>query len=348
VRPEQSPDERQISDAAARRGALDRWLDSYHEESLEPDLPIVDPHHHLWDRGGHTYRLPQFRADIGGSHNIRASVFVECLSHYRADGPRSFRVLGETAFVVDEVQSDISGAPLVQAMVGAADLMLGAEVEAVLDAQIETAAGLLRGIRYASAWDASPAIHSAYPTVPHILGNARFREGFARLVPHGLIFEAWVYFTQLLELSDIAAAFPETVIVLDHLGGPIGVGPYAGTRADNFEIWRRGISALAQHQNVHVKLGGLAMKLAGFGFDRSERPVSSQTLAAAWRPYVETCIMAFGPGRCMFESNFPIDKASCSYGVLWNAFKRIVAGASKEEKNALFAGTAARVYSLTP
>jgi predicted TIM-barrel fold metal-dependent hydrolase len=207
--------------------------------------------------------------------------------------------------------------------------------------------GRFRGIRYISASHPDEAARGSSVNRPAgLLLNAKAREGFARLHPLGLSFDAWMYHTQLGDLVDLARAFPETPIVLNHVGGPIGIGPYAGHRDEVFAVWRAGIEELARCPNVHVKLGGLGMRLFGFNLHQGDMPPSSEQLAAAWRPYVETCIAAFGASRAMFESNFPVDKGACSYSVLFNAFKRLASGASASEKSDLFAGTASRFYRL--
>jgi L-fuconolactonase len=225
--------------------------------------------------------------------------------------------------------------------------MLGAGVETVLEAMIMAGGGRFRGIRYITASHPDEAARGSSVNRPAgLLISPKLREGFARLHPLGLSFDAWMYFTQLGELLDLARAFPETLIVLNHVGGAIGIGPYAGKRDEVFAAWKGGIEELAGCPNVHVKLGGLGMRLFGFDVQEGALPPSSEHLAALWRPYIETCIAAFGPERAMFESNFPVDKGSGAYPVFWNAFKRIAAGCSAAEKAALFQGTASRFYRL--
>jgi predicted TIM-barrel fold metal-dependent hydrolase len=328
------------------------WLERHREEILEPDLPIVDPHHHLVDRANTgRYLLPDLLADTGSGHNITATVYLEWLSMYRAGGPEGMRPVGEVEFangVAAMAASGLYGKTQVCAgIVGYADLMLGARVEPVLEAMIGAGGGRFRGIRYITASHPDEAARGSSVNRPAgLLTDARVREGFARLHPLGLSFDAWMYFTQLPELVDLARAFPQTPIVLNHVGGPIGIGPYAGKREEGLAEWRRHIEAVARCPNVHVKLGGLGMRLFGFDVHQRDMPPSSEQLAALWRPYIETCIAAFGPIRAMFESNFPVDKGSGGYAVFWNAFKRIVAGCSADEKAALFAGTASRFYRL--
>jgi L-fuconolactonase len=328
------------------------WLDQRREEIIEPDLAIVDPHHHLVDRPETgRYLLPELLADLGSGHNITATVYLEWLSMYRATGPAELRPVGEIEFangVAAMAASGTYGKPRVCAgIVGYADLMLGASVEKVLEAMIAAGGGRFRGIRFISATHPDQAAWGSLVNRPAgLLMDERVREGFARLAPLGLSFDAWMYHTQLGELVDLARAFPETEIVLDHVGGPIGLGRYAGKRDEVFAEWSARICELAGCSNVHIKLGGLGMRMFGFNVHTGELPPSSEELAAAWRPYIETCITAFGPERAMFESNFPVDKGSCGYAALWNAFKRIAAGCSTAEKAALFAATAAKFYRL--
>ena len=328
------------------------WLQKRQEEILEPALPIVDPHHHLVDRANTgRYLLPELLADTRSGHNIIATVYLEWLSMYRAEGPVPLRPVGEVEFangVAAIAASETFGKTKVCAgIVGYADLMLGDQVEEVLEAMILAGGGRFRGIRYISASHPDEAARGSSINRPSgLLLNAKVREGFAKLHPLGLSFDAWMYFTQLGELVDLARAFPETPIVLDHVGGPIGIGPYAGKRDDVFTEWKNSITELARCPNVHVKLGGLGMRLFGFDVHAGELPPSSEELATLWRPYIETCIEAFGPARAMFESNFPVDKGSGSYQMFWNAFKRIAAGCSADEKTALFSGTASRFYRL--
>src|SRR6266852_5526158 len=328
------------------------WLARREEEILDPDLPIVDPHHHLVDRENTgRYLLPDLLADTGSGHNITATVYLEWLSMYRAAGPSEMRPVGEVEFAngvaAMAASGTYGGTKVCAGIVGYADLMLGASVETVLEAMIMAGGGRFRGIRYISASHPDEAARGSSVNRPAgLLMNDKVREGFARLQPLGLSFDAWMYFTQLGELVDLARAFPETPIVLDHVGGAIGIGPYAGRRDEVFAEWKRSIGELAHCPNVHVKLGGLGMRLFGFDVHTGATPPSSEQLAALWRPYIETCIEAFGPQRAMFESNFPVDKGGGSYHVFWNAFKRLASDCSADEKAALFSGTASRFYRL--
>ncbi|TWT12680.1 amidohydrolase [Reyranella sp. CPCC 100927] len=327
------------------------WLAQRHEAALEPGLPIVDPHHHLWERSDHRYLMQDLLDDTGAGHNVIATVFVECMAMYRAAGPEEAKPVGETEFVNGVAAMSASGGygttRLCAGIVGFADLMLGDRVTPVLEAHVRAGGGRFRGIRHAAGWDASPDIRNSHTNPPQgLLGDATFRAGFARLAPLDLTFDAWLYHPQLEELLGLARAFPGTTIILDHVGGPLGYGPYAGKSDDTFQQWSSSIRALAACPNVVVKLGGLGMRIGVFDFHKRAAPVPSQDLAAAWKPWIDTCINAFGAERCMFESNFPVDKITCSYAVLWNAFKRLAAGASPSDKAALFSGTASRVYRL--
>jgi L-fuconolactonase len=328
------------------------WLDRRREEIIEPDLPIVDPHHHLVDRPETgRYLLPELLADVARGHNVTATVYLEWLSMYRAQGAAELRPVGEVEFangVAAMAASRTYGKTRVcTGIVGYADLTLGAAVEKVLEAMIAAGGSRFRGIRFITASHPDQAAWgSAIIRPAGLLMDPKVREGFARLAPLGLGFDAWMYHTQLAELVDLAQAFPATPIVLDHVGGPIGLGPYASRRDEVFADWSGRIRALALCPNVHIKLGGLGMRMFGFTHHLGELPPSSEELAAAWRPYIETCIAAFGSERAMFESNFPVDKGSCGYAALWNAFKRIAAGCSATEKAALFAGTATKFYRL--
>ena len=320
------------------------------EEILEPQLPIVDPHHHLWDHPQSRYLLDELLADTGSGHHVTATVFVECMSMYRADGPDAMKPVGETEFVNGVAAMSASGrygaTRVAAAIVGFADLTLGERVGAVLDAHL-AASPRFRGIRHAAGWDASDEVRNSHTKPPRgLFLESGFRRGFAELGPRGLSFEAWLYHPQLADLVDLAKAFPETTIVLDHFGGPLGIGPYAGKRAEIFQSWKSAIRSVADCPNVVAKLGGLVMPLNGFGLHKRAAPVTSSELADLTREWYLHTIDVFGPARCMFESNFPVDKVSCSYRVLWNSFKRIAAAFSPAEKAAMFSGTATRVYRL--
>ena len=323
------------------------------ETALEPDLPIIDPHHHLWDFSSHRYLLEDILADIGSGHNIEQTVFLECAVFYRPDVGKDMRYVGEVEFANGIAAMAASGhygkTKVAAGIVGRADLTTGAAVEEVLTAQIAAGCGRFKGIRHAAGWeDKTRGIHNSHTNPPPHLyrDDAKFREGFAKLGELGLTFDAWLYHTQLADLIDLARAFPEQPIVLNHVGGPMGLEYYADHRDEVFAAWRTSIIELASCENVTMKVGGMGMKLNGFGFEALDKAPSSDELAHAWRPYVETCIEAYGASRCMFESNFPVDKISGSYGNYWNAFKKLAAGASADEKAQLFKETARRFYTL--
>ncbi len=327
------------------------WLAKWNEEILEPDLPIVDPHHHLWDRPEWRYLLDEFLADINTGHNVIATVFVQCRSMHRASGPEAMKPVGETEFVNGIAAMSASGrygaCKVAAGIVGHADLTLGAAVEEVLHAHIAAGGGRFRGIRHILTWDEDRSLlNPAYTPPKDLMQSTGFREGFARLAPLDLSFEAWLFHPQILELAELASAFPDTKIVLNHVGGPIGIGAYAGKRDEVFEVWEKGIRTLAERPNAYVKLGGIGMRVNGFGFEQAPGPPSSQKLADTWKPWIQTCIEAFGADRCMFESNFPVDKGSYGYAAYWNACKRLASGASEAEKTDLFSGTAKRFYRL--
>jgi predicted TIM-barrel fold metal-dependent hydrolase len=327
------------------------WLARRTEEILEPDLPIVDPHHHLWVRPNYSYLFPDLLADVGSGHKIHATMFEQAASMYRDDGPEELKSLGETQFVCGVAAMSASGkfgpTRCIAGMVGYVDLRLGARAKGLIERHIAISDGRIRGVRNSSTWSDDPTLKPFASNAPQgLLLDKSFREGFAALVGLDLTFDAWMFQTQLGDVIDLARAFPQARIVLNHVGGPLAVGPYAGKREEAFKLWRDKIKEIAGFPNTYVKLGGLGMKMPGFDFVERPEPPSSQDLANAWRPYVETCIAAFGPQRAMFESNFPVDKGSCSYQVLWNAFKRIAAGYSADEKTALFSGAAKKAYRL--
>jgi L-fuconolactonase len=330
-----------------------QWLQQVVENILEPERAIVDPHHHLWKPGPRgRYLLDDLLADTGSGHCVQQTVFIECGSEYLDSGPPAMRPVGETLFVVEAAKRAAKGPPgavRIGGIVGFADLMLGAAVQDVLHAHLEAGAGLFRGIRHHASWDASEDVpNSRINPPPHLYSAAAFREGFACLAPLKLSFDAWNYHPQIPELTQLARAFPETTIVLNHFGGPLGIGPYSGRRREVFEQWRRDIAELSRCPNVFAKLGGLAMTISGFSWHERTRPPSSDELLETQRPYHLHTIEHFGIERCMFESNFPVERVSVSYAVLWNAFKKLAAGFSADEKEALFRGTAMRVYRLSP
>src|SRR5262249_7164053 len=320
-------------------------------EPIEPGLPIIDPHHHVRDRVGSRYLFAHFLEDLAScGHDIRATVVIESGDMHRADGPPALRCVGETEFlngVAAMFASGKYGSTLGCAgIVGCPDLKLGDRVRPVIEACIAAGGGRFCGVRNLIAWHAAPELRRARTGPPDLMEDAAFRRGLACVQAYDLSFDAYVYCPQLPQLIDLARAVPGVRIIVDHTGGPVGVGPYAGKRDEVFASWEQHIRALAGCPNVFIKLGGLDLPVMGFGFNGREPPASSHELAEAWRPYFATCIEAFGARRCMFESDFPPDKEVCSYRVIWNTFKRVAVGCSGDEKTALFFGTAAEAYKL--
>jgi predicted TIM-barrel fold metal-dependent hydrolase len=318
------------------------------ETPLDPELPICDAHHHLWERPPRDYMLDELLQDLGSGHNVASTVAVECRYSYRKGGPEELRPVGETEFldrVVNRVVADTAiKTRVAAAIVSHANLTLGDNAAAVLEAHRTASPDRFRGIRHSAIWDASSALRSDAPV--GLLADSRFRRGFACLGKFNLSFDAWLYHPQLPELAGLAHAFPEVTIVLNHIGAPLGVGPYAGKRDEVFQAWSRGIAALASCPNVFVKLGGVGSLRSGYDWhERAVKP-SSAELAAALRPYFEWCIEKLGADRCMFESNFPVEKLSTSYVNLWNSFKRITEKYSASERAALFHDTACRAYRI--
>jgi predicted TIM-barrel fold metal-dependent hydrolase len=332
-----------------------QWLEQVTEEIIEPDLPICDPHHHLGDYRKETveprYLLDELLVDINSGHNIVSTVFIECGTMFKADGPDELKPVGETEFVNGVAAMSASGhygeCRIAAGIIGTAYLWLGDPIAGVLDAQIAAGGGRFRGLRQGASWDASPEVpnHRTEPASDMYL-NAKFREGFKHLAQRQLTFEGWCYHPQIPALTDLARTFPETTIILDHFGGPLGVGPYAGKADEVYTEWKKAITALADCPNVMAKLGGLAMPVNGFAWHAREQPPTSTEFMDAQRRYFDTTLELFGVERCMFESNFPVDKVSVSYAVMWNAFKRYVADYSDAEKLQLFHDTATRVYRL--
>ena len=342
------------------------------EAILEPDLPIIDPHHHLWDRAALLSQLPppahgfdhvlrrrprymadELVADMKSGHNVRATVFVDCGAMYRLDGPQELKSLGETEFVNGVAAMGASGqfgdARPCASIVGNVALGLGARVGDILDQHVTISGGRFKGLRNSASYDPDPDVLGARwrAMTPGIYLGKEFREGFAQLGKRNLSFDAWMLEPQLPDLIDLARAFPDTRIMLDHVGTPLGIGTYKGKREERFATWRKNMSELAKSENVFVKLGGLAMPFCGFDSCLAEPAAASAQLAKEWKPYIEASIEAFGVNRCMFESNFPVDAVTCDYPTLWNAFKRIAAGYSASEKTALFSQTAANFYRIT-
>lgn len=318
------------------------------ETALEPELPICDAHHHLWERPPGRYLLDELREDLGCGHNVVSTVAVECGYCYRTDVPEELRPVGEVEFL-EEAASRAAAEPgqktrVAAAIVGFADLSSGDSVAPVLEALRAASPNRFRGIRYSTTWDPSGALRNDAP--PGILGDDNFRRGFSWLKKLNLSFDAWLYHPQLPELADLARAFPDVRIILNHIGAPLGIGPYAGKRDEVFQSWSRGIAQVASCANVAVKLGGVGSERSGYDWHQRAVPPSSAELAEVLKPYFERCIEKFGVRRCMFESNFPVEKRANSYVVVWNAFKRLTQRYSAAERAALFHDAAARAYRI--
>lgn len=321
------------------------------EAPLEPDLPIIDTHHHFWEWGRrYRYLLQELRADADCGHNIVATVFEECHSMYRADGPEAMRVVGEAEFVAGIAAMSRSGyygpTRVAVGIVGAADLTLGEAVAEVLNEQVRAGGGRFCGVRHSGAFDDDPVIGNNADR-PGLYREEGFGRGLDTLAGMGLVLDAWVFHTQLDDVIALASDHPDAPIVLCHCGGPLGYGPYAGKREEVRDQWLARMRELAERPNVSVKLGGMMMRLAAYDYGKEPRPPTSLELAALWRPYIEPCIELFGAERCMVESNFPVERMGIGYGPLWNTFKRITSGASEAEKAAIYSETAKRVYGLT-
>lgn len=326
------------------------WLSRSVEDVLDPALPIIDAHHHLWIEHGVAYLGPEIAADVGDGHAVGATVFIQASYNYRSDLPAHLAPIGETeAAAAISAECATRGCPtkIAAAIVAHADLTLGDRLGEVLDAHVVAGKGAFRGIRHSTSRDPHfPQGIVVRPASAGLLGDPAYRAGMAQLAARGISYDAMLYHSQIGELTEAAQAMPDLSIVLDHIGCIIGVGPYRGREQETYREWRAAMAGLAGCPNVAVKLGGFGMIVCGPVWHEADRPPSSAQLAAAWRPYVETCIELFGADRCMFESNFPVDKAMYSYRTVWNAFKRLAKSASADERHALFSGTAARFYRI--
>lgn len=324
------------------------WLATRREEIVEPGLPIVDPHHHVVDMPGNRYLFDEVMADLQSGHNIVSTVHIQCHTMYRTDGPDEMKPVGETEYIGALAERSASGhgaSQVFAGIVGTTDLMLGDRVEAVLQAHLEAGGGRFKGIRPSLAWHESTQVR-VLDIPPHILMQRQAREAIACIDKLNLSLDTWVFFTQLEEVLDVCRAFPNLKVIVNHAGGPLAIGPYEGQREAVFGVWRQKIHALAQCPNAVIKLGGLAMRYGGFGFNTLPVPPSSDLLTEKWQRYIDVCIQAFGPTRCMFESNFPVDRGMCNYHVLWNAFKKMTRQYSSTEREYLFSRTAAQTYRL--
>ena len=332
------------------------WLALTTEPTLEPEIPICDPHHHFWDM--RTERIPYQRYllheladDVNSGHNVRSTVFVEARAMYRSSGPEEMRPVGEVEFVQGLAAASESGlygpTRAAASIVGHANLLLGAAVEPVLEALQAASPNRFRGIRHSVTWDPHPEITlTAAHRMRGQLSNDDFRAGARVLARMGMSLEAWMYSPQLPELAEFARAVPDLTIILNHIGGLLRVGPYADNNDEVLQTWRDGIAAVADCPNVNVKLGGIGMPSNGFDWHERDTPIGSEELAESMAPFMNYCIERFGPDRSMFESNFPVDKVSYSYNVMYNAFKRLSKSYSDSERAAMFHDTAARVYRV--
>ena len=332
------------------------WLALAPEPTLEPELPICDPHHHFWDYRTERvpyqrYLLHELAADINSGHNVRSTVFIEARSMYRADGPEAMRPVGEVEFVQGLAAASANGmygpGRAAAAIVGHANLNLGEGVKPVLEALQAASPNRFRGIRHSVTWDPHPEVeNTAAHNMPGQLASDNFRAGARVLSSMGLSLEGWLYHPQLPELAEFARAVPDLTIILNHIGGLMRLGPYANRNDEVLEAWRSGIAAVAQCPNVNIKLGGVGMPRTGFDWHARDIPVGSEELAESLAPLMNYCIEQFGPERSMFESNFPVDKVSYSYNVMYNAFKRLSRGYSASERADMFHDTAVRVYRI--
>ncbi len=332
------------------------WLALTPEPALEPEIPICDPHHHFWDY--RTERIPfqryllhELAEDVNSGHNVRSTVFVEARSMYRPSGPDELRPVGEVEFVQGLAAASDTGlygpCKAAAAIVGHANLNLGENVKPVLEALQSASPNRFRGIRHSVTWDPNPEVeNTAAHKAEGQLASENFRAGARVLASMGLTLEGWMFHHQMPGLADFARAAPDLTIILNHIGGLIREGPYANRDEEVLDNWRKGISAVAECPNVVIKLGGIGMPRTGFDWHARTRPIGSEELAADMAPLMNHCIEAFGPSRCMFESNFPVDKVSYSYNVMYNAFKRLSSGYSPSERADMFHDCAARVYRI--
>ncbi len=332
----------------------DEWLAQVNEEILEPERLIIDPHHHLWmKRFGRNYLLPELWSDTSSGHNVEKTLFMECRAFYLREGPDHLKPTGETQFIADlaKQSESESGKATLAAIIGHADLTLAGksieQLHELLDQHTSICEGKFKGIRHAGARDKRPEdLFIPGNAPPYLYGKESFRKGLRVLTERGLTYDTWHYHHQNLDFIDLARDVPECTMVLDHFGTPLGVGVYRQCRDEIFIEWKQEMRELAKCENVFVKLGGLAMPDNGFGWDIAERPPTSDEFIQKQKKYYLHMIDCFGPERCMFESNFPVDRLSINYHVLWNGFKKMVADFNETEKHALFYGTAEKVYSL--
>lgn len=321
------------------------------EPIVDPGQNIIDAHHHLYDRPAARYLLDDMLRDISVGHAVKASVFIQARANYRETGRQMLKPVGETEFAnqvaINCLERTHNSKHVCAGIVGYADLMLGDAVRPVLEAHQIASEERFKGVRMPLTWDKDASLlNPAYPTAFDLMENHTFHRGFAQLASFGLSFDAWLFFHQIPQLTQLARRFPEIPIVLNHCGGVLGVNHYRGQHSEVRRFWLAALTDLAKCDNVMVKLGGLGLPQTGLGSSDANGRFNSQELATIWRPWIEPCIELFSTSRCMFESNYPADKASHTYTTGWNAMKRMTTTASAEEKDNLFQGTAARFYRL--
>ncbi|MBW6416662.1 amidohydrolase [Celeribacter sp. PS-C1] len=320
------------------------WLALVREEVIDPAQPIFDCHHHLWDRPEGRYRSEELAADIGDGHDLRASLYVQCRTGYYENGPEALRPVGEVRTILDWGRAQPQ---FPVGLVAFADLQLGADVRPVLDALIGTGEGRVKGIRNTTAWHADPAVRSnPRPAPDGLLRTPAFYEGARAVAEAGLCLDVWAYQSQLSEVAALARALPELTVVVDHCGGPLGIGPYRINDAACFADWRSALAEVAALPNTRIKIGGFGLSVMGYRYADAPQPPHSEILAADWQPHVAACLDLFGAERAMFESNFPVDKGQFGYRTLWNAFKRLAADLDASARDDLFWRTAARCYGI--
>lgn len=329
--------------------AKNDWLMQVREEIIDPAREIVDPHHHLWHVQQTLYDLEDLWSDTDDGHNVVQTVFMECGSSYDDDAPDHLKPVGETRYIADraEQSAKAEGKATIAGIIAHADLT-GPHLDEVLDAHTAEGKGLFRGIRHAGA-RIDKSVGASIPGLApeRLYADPKFRAGVVRLGERGLTYDTWHYHTQNRDFLEMAQAVPDTQIILDHFGTPVGIGPYAGKRDEIFDVWKDDVAAIAEScPNVVAKLGGMAMPDNGFGWDKQGVPPTSDEFVEAQGRYYHHMIKCFGPDRCMFESNFPVDRLSLSYHVLWNGLKKIAANYSDDDQNLMFSGTARRIYRL--
>ena len=330
---------------------LDRlhWIQLGEETPVDPNLRIVDPHHHLWDRGGSRYLAEELHEDTSKGHNVTNTVFVECKAEYRRNSQERFQSLGETEFVAKEAERlEEFSETKISGIVGFVDLGLGEELEEVLVAHDRSSSGLMRGVRHATAWSDDPEISIAHtkPT-KGVMGSKLFLKGVSKLSEFNFSFDAWLYFNQLPELLYLARVTPETNIVINHLAAPLKIGKWAETPQEVDEIWRSNLQELANCENVYLKIGGIGMdNYFANDWVNQTKPPTSDEVASVWKEKILWCIELFGTHRCMFESNYPVDRQTLPYSVIWNCFQKVTDSFTESEKSDLFSSTACTVYRI--